>query len=273
MNFAALPRSVRLQCSETALSEMVRLLLQNALESQTPPPTIRLHFPEEGFAPGHALEVSYAQKPLTWIEIEDHGPGMSAETQQRLFEPLFTTREGHRGLGLARVLSLVRSFSGTIQVWSQLGQGTRVRLGLPIAVPPSTTPVVPADPVADLGQPLVLLAEDEDAVRDVIARLLRSLGCGVLPARHGEEAVTLFAAHRDQIRLALVDLSMPRLDGEPTIRRLLGLQPQLPIVLMSGYSEADLRTRFPNLPLAGYLQKPFRMPVLMEMLKSIGVIG
>jgi len=242
------------------------------VESTTPAPLVRVNFPERGFAPGQSLELNYAQTPLTWLEVEDEGPGMSIETLQRLFEPLFTTREGHRGVGLARVLTLVRLFKGSIQVRSQLGQGTQVRLGLP-ALPPETAPNLSSDQVESPRQPLVLLAEDEEAVRDVIARLLRSLGCSVLAARHGEEALSLFAAHREQIRLALIDLNMPRLDGEPTIRQLRAAQPQLPIILMSGYGESDHRSRLTDLQLAGYLQKPFRLPMLMELLKNIGLIG
>ena len=272
VRFAALPRSMRLHCSEVGLSEMLRQLLQNAVESTTPAPMVRVNFPERGFAPGQSLELNYAQTPLTWLEVEDEGPGMSIETLQRLFEPLFTTREGHRGVGLARVLTLVRLFKGSIQVRSQLGQGTQVRLGLP-ALPPETAPNLSSDQVESPRQPLVLLAEDEEAVRDVIARLLRSLGCSVLAARHGEEALSLFAAHREQIRLALIDLNMPRLDGEPTIRQLRAAQPQLPIILMSGYGESDHRSRLTDLQLAGYLQKPFRLPMLMELLKNIGLIG
>jgi CheY-like chemotaxis protein len=137
---------------------------------------------------------------------------------------------------------------------------------------PLATPTDSDDPVAALGQPLILLAEDEDSVRDVVGRLLRSLGCGVLPARNGEEAVALFQAHRKEIRAALIDLSMPRLDGEPTIRRLLALEPRLPVVLMSGYPEGDLSERLPDLKLSGYLQKPFRMPALVEMLKKLAVV-
>jgi len=275
VRFAALQRPIRLLCSEVGLSEMIRQLLQNAVESATPAPKVRVNFPESGFASGQSRELNYAQSPLTWLEVEDEGPGMSNETQERLFEPLFTTREGHRGVGLARVLTLVRLHHGTIQVRSQLGRGTQVRLGLPTS-PSETTPnpsTASPDRVESSQQPLVLLAEDEESVREVIVRLLQSLGCSVLAARHGEEALSLFAAHREQIRLALIDLNMPRLDGEPTIRQLRAAQPQLPIILMSGYGESDHRSRLTDLQLAGYLQKPFRLPMLMELLKNIGLIG
>jgi CheY-like chemotaxis protein len=117
------------------------------------------------------------------------------------------------------------------------------------------------------GSGTLLLADDEAPVRDVTARLLSSLGYQVLQASNGEEALRLFGEHATEVRLALIDLTMPRLSGEATLRQLRLAAPDLPLVLMSGYSEAAVLPRFADLKLAGYLQKPFRLAELAELLQ------
>lgn len=271
VQFAVPGGEVPVRGLESTNVDILKHLIQNALESQTPSPVVRVRLIEPTAPLSGAYELDYSSGPLRWVEVNDAGPGLSAEARRHLFEPLFSTREGHRGLGLALVLALLRGLGGAIQIRSHPSEGTCIRVGLPVpgeAPEPTPPPTVAA---VTSSQPTILLADDEEAVRDVISRLLAALGCAVLPARHGEEAVALLQAHRDQIRMALIDLNMPRMEGETTLRKLIAIRPDLPIVVMSGYPEADLAPRLRDIAMAGYLQKPFRMPALVQVLRQAGI--
>jgi PAS domain S-box-containing protein len=253
------------------VGELIGHLLDNAIEAAGPMGRVSVRAlssrPESLDAP----DFDYASGPLVWLEVTDDGPGIAADVRPRLFEPFVTNRPGRQGLGLAAVLGIVRGHKGAIQVSSHPDEGTRVRIGLPAAEPATAAPPAPA-PEPRPGQPLVLLADDEATVREVVTRLIESLGCKVIAARDGEEALALFRQHADAVRLAIVDLTMPRMDGEPTMRQLRAESSGLPLVVMSGYPEADLSPRFADLGLAGYLQKPFRLPALVAVLRQAMVL-
>jgi signal transduction histidine kinase/ActR/RegA family two-component response regulator len=210
---------------------------------------------------------------LSCLEVRDSGPGLAGEARQRLFDPYFSTRPGGRGLGLALVLGIVRGHQGGVAVLSTPGRGTTVRLLLPARAQTwciaRTEASSPAHVPGWRGHGAILLADDEEAVLDVAARLLASAGFEVLLAKDGASALELFGAHAGSIRLALVDWSMPRLNGEATLRELRNRAPRLPLVLMSGYPRSDVAARFSGLELAGYLQKPFRLPALLELLRQV----
>jgi PAS domain S-box-containing protein len=131
------------------------------------------------------------------------------------------------------------------------------------------SPAPPAASPQTEGAWTVLVADDEETVLDVSSRLLRSAGCEVIVARDGEEAVARFRSWPGGIQLALIDLTMPRLGGDATLRELRRLAPALPLVLMSGYAERDVAPRFADVVLAGYLQKPFRLPALLDLLRRV----
>jgi CheY-like chemotaxis protein len=125
---------------------------------------------------------------------------------------------------------------------------------------------VPTPDTLPASNRTILLVDDEQTVREVAKRLLDSLGYAVVTARDGEEAISLFRSSPGTIDLALIDLTMPRMGGEETLRELARLAPGLPLVLMSGYAESDVVPALTGVTLAGYLQKPFRMPALRDML-------
>jgi len=219
-------------------------------------------------APEHP-DLSYAApgSSLVWFEVRDAGHGMGPDVLARAFEPYFTTRPGRQGLGLPAVLGVVRGHGGAIQTTSAPRQGTTVRVGLPAAPEPVAAPVQAGPPPA--GPPTVLLADDEETVLDVVSRLLASLGYKVIPARDGEQALEAFRANASEVRLALIDLTMPKLAGDGAARRLRDLSATLPVVLMSGFPEADIAPRFADVPLVYYLQKPFRLPALIDLLRRV----
>ncbi|MCC6671768.1 MAG: MASE1 domain-containing protein [Planctomycetes bacterium] len=209
--------------------------------------------------------------PYVWFEVEDDGPGIQEDVLPRIFEPFFTTKFTGRGLGLAAALGIVRGHRGAIRVRSNEGRGATIRIYLPaVATPaePVPEPPRPADGNGWRGEGTILIVDDEDAVRVVLARMARALGLQTLEARGGEEALTCYAARPRAIRAVLLDLTMPGLPGEETLRRLKELDPAAKVVLMSGYSQQEALERCTGLGPAGFLQKPFTLEDVRERLRA-----
>ncbi len=213
--------------------------------------------------PGAAPEPDLAPGDYVCLEVSDDGPGMTEEVRARMFDPFFTTKFAGRGLGLAAVQGIVRGHKGAIRVASEPGRGTTFRVLFPGAGGTAEAPAVGgAPPAAWRGQGTVLVADDEEAVRAVTARMLESLGFRVVTAEDGAQAVERLRADPDAFRLVLLDLTMPRLCGEGALQALRGLRPDVRVVLMSGYTEQEVTTRFAGQGLAGFLQKPFPLEAL-----------
>jgi PAS domain S-box-containing protein len=221
-------------------------------------------------APNFSFRAAEPAAQGVWVEVRDSGPGIPPEVLARLGEPFVTARPGHRGLGLALALGILRGHRGGLEVYTGPGRGTLVR----VLLPPASEPAPAAEPAKPEGagehrHGTVLLADDEETVRDVAARLLRSAGCEVITASDGEEALKQLEQHAGEVQVALLDLTMPRLSGEPLLRELRRLAPGLSVVLMSGYPEAEILPHFSEWGLVGYLQKPFRLPALLELLRRV----
>jgi PAS domain S-box-containing protein len=202
-----------------------------------------------------------------FVEVSDNGSGMPPEVLSRIFEPFFTTRFTGRGLGLSAVLGIVRGHNGAIKAESEPGKGSSFMVLFPAAEQTASLPVEP--PAAGPAARRVLIVDDEETVRSVLARMLRSFGYETVTASNGQEAVDLFHAGHDDFRAVLLDLTMPELDGAETFREIHRLRPTLPVILMSGYSEHDAVSRFGAQGLAGFLQKPFQPDVLRSRLAGV----
>jgi len=203
------------------------------------------------------------------LEVSDNGCGMSPEVMHRIFEPFFTTKFSGRGLGLAAVLGIIQSHQGALFVESTAGQGTTFRIFLPASATHARASNPPFDPAA-LQVALrgtVLLVDDEDAVRQVTAQALSSLGLTALVAPDGHAALRIYEERAGEIDLVLLDLTMPGLTGEETLRRLRELNPAVRVVIMSGYSESETMQRCGSQAITGYLPKPFELAELLERLK------
>jgi signal transduction histidine kinase/CheY-like chemotaxis protein len=254
--------SANAQKIELALRELVR----NAIESYGGRAgTVYLRTtrqqPEASLlrTPFHASEFKLVECAV--IEIRDEGAGMSATTQERLFEPFFSTKHGHNGLGLSVVLGVVRSHGGAVEALSEPGRGTCFRLYFPIprerqfAAPSEAAPEPKAEEWRNSGQ--VLVVDDEESVRVVATYMLESLGFTPFVAKDGMEGVKLFRQHNPSLRAVLLDLSMPMMDGEEAFGEMRRINADTPILIMSGYSQKEMTVRFKGCDPAGFLNKPF----------------
>jgi CheY-like chemotaxis protein len=202
------------------------------------------------------------------LEVSDTGCGMSPEVRERIFDPFYTTKFTGRGLGLSAMLGILRSHRGSLKVYSEVGRGSVFKLFLPAltAGPELTMPhqVAPGWQ----GHGVLLVVDDESSARAVARALGESLGFQVLEAADGLEAVGLFELRHTEISVVLMDLTMPHMDGRQAFLRMREVDPKVPVVLTSGYSEQDVLSGFLGKGLAGFLAKPYQGSQFMAILRQ-----
>lgn len=171
------------------------------------------------------------------VTVADTGIGMHPEIQERIFEPFFTTKELGKGtgLGLSTALGIVKNHGGFINVYSQLNQGTAIKIYLPMQVTEETS-ILCSDEVENLNGngELILLVDDEPAIRNITKSSLEAYNYRVLTASNGIEAIEIYAKHQQEINLVLLDMIMPEMDGETTMRMLHQINSQVKIIAISG---------------------------------------
>ena len=261
-------RPTWVQADAGQLQQLILNLILNGAEAIGDEPgrvSIQLRVRE---LPGTELRGRYVgfplpeRRPYTELVVQDTGVGMDSETLGRIFDPFYTTKFLGRGLGLAAALGIVRSHGGGIAVESAPGKGSTFRVILPAeerAEEEDEQPRTVSEAVAETarGDGLVLVVDDEAAIRSLVQRSLEELGFTVLSAEHGEQALELADRTGEELALVLLDLAMPVLDGSDTAAALQARRPDLPIIVMSGLSDQDALRRLEDVRIAGFVPKPF----------------
>jgi CheY-like chemotaxis protein len=215
-------------------------------------------FRGEGLKPGlHVL-----------LEVSDTGGGMTPEVMERIFDPFFTTKASGRGLGLSAMLGILRGHGAGLHISSAVERGTTFR----ICFPASEEDAVSAPPARSTEgrqrlQGRVLLVDDEDLILQALASAMETFGLEVTTARDGLEALDRFRDRRPD--LVLMDLTMPRMDGREAFRAMHDLDPSVPVVLSSGFTEQDSFQTLSGHQPAGFIQKPYQIKALRDALQQL----
>ncbi len=224
---------------------------------------------ERDSASSLVLRDTVTDGPFVWFEVQDSGIGMDDATRDRIFDPFFTTKHSGHGLGLAATLGIVRAHGGAIEIDTEVGRGTRIRVLIPVCrLEVDEEGVDSLDSVTAHGAGLVLVVEDEESVRSFAQSALERVGFDVITAPDGEAGLRLFESRADDINAVLLDFTMPVIDGVQVLRAI-HRRKKVPVVLSSGHSRTKATGALSNQELAGYLQKPYRAHELSQLLVRV----
>jgi two-component system cell cycle sensor histidine kinase/response regulator CckA len=236
-----------------------------------------------------AAHLSYKGMPAAEyvrIDVSDTGTGIPAEIVDKIFEPFFSTKEVGKGtgLGLSTVYGIVKQTGGFVYVDSKPGEGTSFRIFLPrhrpeqeaatetqatIGAAKEAVANQPPKPKPDLtGQGTILLVEDEDGLRSLNARGLRSRGYSVIEAANGIEAMEALEEKNGAVDLVVSDVVMPEMDGPTLLKEMRGKNPNLKIIFVSGYAEDAFEKSLPENEQFAFLPKPFTLTQLVAAVKE-----
>jgi CheY-like chemotaxis protein len=283
---AAIPKQVRVVTDLEAgiptvtgdpsqLQQVIMNLVINGAEAIGERPgtiTVRtraLHLPSVDASRWPLSGNSLAPGDYLGIEVADTGCGMNREVLARVFDPFFSTKAKGHGLGLSAVQGIIRAHRGGLGVDSERDRGTTFRILLPLGGPDVLAPEpVPAMDTAP-GRRTVLVIDDEDYMLEVVRDCLAAQGHATFLAQSGAEGIELLRTHGDRIDLVILDLSMPGLGGVETLRRLREADPEVSVVLSSGFAEEEAVAQLRGMTLSGFLQKPYRMKDLVQAVDSV----
>jgi CheY-like chemotaxis protein len=204
------------------------------------------------------------------ITITDTGKGIPPEIMDRIFDPFFTTKEVGKGtgLGLSTVIGIIKSHGGFVNVYSEVGKGSRFQVYLPSSQVTETPAATDVELPNGHGE-LILVVDDEVTICQITKSTLESHNYKVLTASDGIEALALYAQYKDEISVVLIDLMMPGMDGSTTILTLQRMNPQVQIIAMSGLMSNWTTAQKRSLGIQYFLPKPFTSQALLSTLREV----
>lgn len=220
---------------------------------------------------GAAMNIEAHAGPYVKLRVADTGMGIPKDNLERIFDPFFTTKEPGKGtgLGLATTLAIVKSHHGFIRVQSKHGRGTEFLLYFPArAVQRTSTPMSTASVAPPGRDELILVVDDELAIREVTRHVLEAHGYRVLVAADGSDAVSMFVKHSGQIQLVITDMMMPRMDGRAATAVLRSLDPTVRIIGASGLGRPEAVESDARLAIRHFLAKPYDAPTLLRTVRQ-----
>ena len=254
----------------TQLHQVLMNLVVNARDAMPNGGTLSISaenfFIDENYA---RMQLEAKVGPYILITVVDTGVGMSAEIKERIFEPFFTTKELGKGtgLGLSTVMGIVKSHGGFVNVYSEIGKGTQFQVYLPAVETMETLVERKQNPSPGNGE-LILVVDDEAAIREATKTSLETYNYKVLTASDGIEAIALYAEHRDRITLVVVDMLMPAMDGSTTIRTLQKINPQIKIIATSGLASKE-HLDLVDTGVKTFLSKPYTAQDLLQSITKV----
>ncbi len=220
---------------------------------------------KEGMMPFYVAPGNYVK-----ISVADTGTGMDEKTMERLFEPFFTTKEMGRGtgLGLASAYGIIKGHGGFINVSSKLGKGTVFDIYLPATAADVVEEEAPSCHITK-GRETILLIDDEESIINVTREILEMLGYTVITASGGQEALDTYMTEKDRIDLVILDMIMPGMGGGETFDRLKEVNPNVKVILSSGYSITGRATQIMERGCRSFIQKPFNINEISSKIREV----
>ena len=217
------------------------------------------------------LHVGAKPGDYVMLSVSDTGHGMDHETLNHIFEPFYTTKETGKGtgLGLAMVYGIVKQHDGYITCYSEPGMGTTFKIYLPV-IPTEAKSETPTEkPILPRGTETILLVDDEEMIRELGKRILERSGYTVLTAANGKEALNLYRKQGSEISLVILDLIMPEMGGKQCLEELLKIDPQVKVLIASGYSGGGETKKTIETGARGFVGKPYDMRQMLQAVRQV----
>ncbi|GBC77885.1 Sensor kinase CckA [bacterium HR08] len=263
------PEAITVEANPTHVQQVLLNLVLNARDAM--PQGGRLCIRTERVRPEAfriPIRTRVQHRPYVRLSVSDTGTGIAPGVLSRIFDPFFTTKGTGTGLGLSIVREIVHSYGGWIEVESEPGYGTSFHIFWPLAEEPTARVGAEAEePMPAGGGETLLLVEDDPTILKLGQSLLERLGYRVVIARDGREAIEVYARHREEVRLVLLDVVLPEISGAHVLEELRRINPQVRILAMTGYGSKDQLKDFPWEATDGWLLKPYDLRSLAHALR------
>ncbi len=278
LRFDLSPKLPAVEANTAQVRQVIMNLITNASDAiGSEPGVIRVStgtmHADRAYLATTCFDEELPEGPYAYVEVTDTGVGMDRQTLDKVFDPFFSTKIAGRGLGLASVMGIMRGHKGTVTVDSEPGRGTTFRVLFPCSQEVSSARIVPPSTKAPAKEwratGTVLVVDDESHIREMLCAVLEAHNSKVLEARDGLEMLEVVRQNPTDISAVILDLTMPRMGGEEAFREIRKLYPDLPLILMSGYSKWDAAQVTGEDGKMAFLQKPFTKSALIAALQSL----